>query len=95
MASKGFTKNSSGKSFTETSNGMTDLSSLAENSLLAGSSQAGGNTISAKQTSLQTATPGTPSEQTGTNALGVNLAETPKVPDPAANPSEDMRKEVH
>jgi hypothetical protein len=94
MASKGFTKNSSGKSFTETSNGVTDLSSLAEGSILAGSSQSGGNMITDKTTSLQLATPGTVSEQTDTNALGAHLAATP-LSDPAAAPSQNFRKEVH
>ena len=94
MASKGFTKNSSGKSFTETSNGVTDLSSLADNSILAGSSMAGGNTISAKATSLQVSAD-ISSEQTGTNMLGVDLANDSKVVDPAAGPSQNYTREVH
>lgn len=94
MASKGFTKNSSGKSFEETSNGVTDLSHLTENSFLAGGSMAGGNTISAQTTSLQHSE-AISSEQTGTNMLGVDLVDDSKVTDPLAKPSQDFRKGTH
>lgn len=94
MASKSFTQNSSGKTFEEKSNGVTDLSSLADGSLLAHESMAGGNLISAKKGSLQEAAPGSISEQTDTNVLGTNL-DANHVPDPAAAPAKSHRKEVH
>lgn len=94
MASKNFTKNSSGQSFTETSNGVTDLSEMAANSFLAGSSMAGGNTISAKTTSLQTGA-AIASEQTGTNMLGTDLTEDSKVTDPLSKPQQDYGRDVH
>jgi hypothetical protein len=94
MASKNFTQNSSGKTFEEMSNGVTDLSALAEDSLLAGSSMNGGNMITAKKTSLQMAAPGTPSEQTDTNVLGADFSAN-HVYDPAATPQTNDRKEVH
>jgi hypothetical protein len=94
MASKGFTTNSSGKSFEEKSNGVTDLSDLAVGSLMCGESMSGGNMITAKVTSQQLAAPGTPSEQTGTNVLGQDF-DANHIYDPAAVPQSDDRKEVH
>lgn len=94
MASKGFTKNSSGKSFEEMSNGVTDLSDLAKGSLMAGESMSGGNMVTAKVTSLQDAAPGTVSEQTATNILGEDLNAN-HIHDPAACPQTNDRKEVH
>jgi hypothetical protein len=85
-----FSRKSCGSSFEEKSNGVTDLSALAENSLLAGSSQSGGNTLSAKATSLQLATPGTPSEQTGVNVVGDALDDVSHVTDPASAPVSDV-----
>lgn len=94
MASKSFTKNSSGQTFEEKSNGVTDLSDLAKGSILAGESMNGGNMITAKDTSLQMAAPGTPSEQTSTNVLGTDFSAN-HVQDPAATPQSNHRKEVH
>jgi hypothetical protein len=94
MASKGFTKCSSGKSFEEKSNGVTDLSDLAVGSLMCGESMAGGNMVTAKVTSEQLAAPGTPSEQTSTNILGQDLNAN-HVYDPAATPQTNDRKEIH
>jgi hypothetical protein len=94
MASKGFTKNSSGKSFEEKSNGVTDLSDLAKGSLMAGESMSGGNMVTAKQGSLQLAAPGTPSEQTATNILGEDLSAN-HIHDPASEPTSDYTKDVH
>ena len=78
-----FTGQSCGKSFEEKS-GVQDLSDLATGALLAGSSQAGGNTSTPKNTSLQLAAPGTPSEQTSTNVNGDELDDTNRISDPAA-----------
>jgi hypothetical protein len=94
MASKGFTKNSSGKSFEEKSNGVTDLSDQAVGSLMAGESMSGGNMVTAKATSLQLAAPGTPSEQTATNILGEEL-NVNHIYDPAASAQTNDRKEIH
>lgn len=94
MASKGFTKNSSGKTFEEKSSGVTDLSDQATGSILGGSSMVGGNMISGKSTSLQTPTPGSDSEQTSTNILGQSF-DANNVPDIAAVPEKKMRKETH
>jgi hypothetical protein len=93
MVSKSFTKKSLGQSFEESS-GVSDLSSLATGSLLADESMSGGNMVTAKQGSLQTAAPGTASEQTATNILGDDLNAN-HVTDPASAPQTNDRKEVH
>lgn len=82
MATKGFTKNSTGQDFTQMSSGVTDLSDLAKDSILAKESMAGGNMVTDKQGPLQMAAPGIQSEQTATNLLGEVLAKN-NVPDPA------------
>jgi hypothetical protein len=94
MASKSFMQNSSGKTFEEKSNGVTDLSDLAKGSLMCGESMSGGNMVTAKVTSEQLAAPGTPSEQTSTNVLGHDF-DANHIHDPATTPVTNDRKEVH
>lgn len=95
MTAKSFDQHSCGQSFTDQS-GVTDLSSLAVGSLLAHTSQAGGNTTVAKAGYLQNAA-GTKSEQTSTDLMGNDL-ESGVITDPVPGVpqySAPNRVEVH
>jgi hypothetical protein len=89
--SPSFEGHSCGRSFDEPS-GVQNLSDLADGALLAGSSQSGGNTISAKSTYLQTGTPGSVSEQTAVNLVGEDLDDVSHVTDPLSGPKFDGRR---
>ena len=89
MASKGFTKPSTGQSFSERSD-IQDLSALTEGSLAFGS-MAGGNMTTAKGEFY--GGQGTKSEQTSVNIAGEDLGAEPTV-DPASHGVGNYRKVV-